>query len=419
MRLIRTLQFSVFALGLIAAVSGQAATPPTVTTLAATNVASASATLKALVNPNGATTLAWLEWGPGNALRFKTTPTNIGSGTSASTISVPISNLTASVIYNCRAVASNSLGIVRSLTLPFGVPTVTLSGAAIITNAMFAPFNDPGASASALPTALAVGDSYALVLKADGFSIGWGQFTDGRTNIQTTLSNLTAVAASYDHSLGLTKSGAIVGWGTNDIGQLNPPSDATNIIAIAAGSQFSLALRNDGVVLGWGLDDLGQVDVPPEATNVIAIAAGFSHSVALCADGTVLEWGEFASGFTTGAPPEATNVVAVAAGYSHTIALRADGTVVTWGSDSLPVVTIPSNITNIIAIAGGFAHSLALRADGTLLGWGQNTFNELSIPAGLRATPDSPCRSPHWANCYSPGISAGNNVGACMDFCLA
>jgi len=356
------------------------ATAPRVSTLTASNVTATTATLTATANPGSATTAAWLEWGPGNAFKFRTAATNIGNGGSPVSFATPISGLTSGIIYRYRAVASNSLGVVRGMVVPFGVPAVTLNGANPQTNFLGASFVDSGAVASGFPAAIAVGDSHVLALKADGTMVGWGTNANDQISFADAATNIVAISAGYVHSLALRADGLILGWGSDEFGQLDVAPEATNVVAIASGYSHNLALRKDGTVASWGLDDRSQVTIPDEATNVVSISAGYTHSMALRADGTVVEWGEFPSG-PVGAPPEATNVVAIAGGFSHSLALRANGTVVAWGDDATGATIVPSSATNVVAIAAGFSHSLGLRADGTIIGWGSTNYGEIKIPS--------------------------------------
>src|SRR5438445_8608520 len=100
------------------------ATVPRVTTLTTSNVTATTATLTGTANPGSATTTAWFEWGPGNAFKFSTATTNVGNGAGTLSFSSAITGLTSGIIYHCRAVASNNLGVVRGMALPFGTPTV-------------------------------------------------------------------------------------------------------------------------------------------------------------------------------------------------------------------------------------------------------------------------------------------------------
>ena len=56
---------------------------PQVSTLPATGVSTTSATLNAVVNPNGLPTTAWFQWGTTTSYGNLTSVANLGSGTTA------------------------------------------------------------------------------------------------------------------------------------------------------------------------------------------------------------------------------------------------------------------------------------------------------------------------------------------------
>jgi alpha-tubulin suppressor-like RCC1 family protein len=385
----------------------EASTP--LSTLAPTNVTVSTATLRGSVTPGATATTVWFEWGPGSAIQYSTPPTNIGTSSTPVIFIAPITNLTPGTFYQCRAVASNSTNTLRGITVTFGAPILTLNGAASLTNMTGIPYIESGATASNAPVAIAVGDSHALALKADGRVTGWGTNDAGQLNITNIATNFVAIAAGNGFSLGLRADGRVMGWGANDpgIGQTVIPTSATNVVAIAAGDYHSLALRMDGTIVGWGFDGYYQNETPAD-NNYIAIAEGVAHSLALHSDGTITGWGDdtywqisnitnvsqvvaigagldysvalqsngtvrVAPGDMPGVaavPAGATNIVAIAAGYAHILALRADGTVFAWGGNDYGELNKPQEATNVIAIAAGFGRSQALLADGTLMGWG-------------------------------------------------
>ena len=85
---------------------------PQISTLAATDVSTNSATLNGTVNPNGYPTTAWFQWGNTTNYGNLTSVTNLGSGTTALPLSVPLAGLTPSVTYHFRIVATNDHGLV-------------------------------------------------------------------------------------------------------------------------------------------------------------------------------------------------------------------------------------------------------------------------------------------------------------------
>lgn len=81
--------------------------PPTVTTLAASNVSAWKATLRGTVNPHGTNATAWFEWGATTSYGNVTPVQPLAGGSSAVTVSAAISNLTHLASYHYRLVASN------------------------------------------------------------------------------------------------------------------------------------------------------------------------------------------------------------------------------------------------------------------------------------------------------------------------
>jgi hypothetical protein len=85
--------------------------PPTVTTLAPTTYQSGTtATLNASVNPKGAATTVYFQYGFTTSYGSTSAATGIGSGTTAQSVGVNVSGLQELTVYHCRAVAYNSGG---------------------------------------------------------------------------------------------------------------------------------------------------------------------------------------------------------------------------------------------------------------------------------------------------------------------
>jgi hypothetical protein len=112
--------------------------PPQVSTLSATAVTTNAATLNGAVNPKGSPTAAWFQWGTTNDYGNLTPVTDMGSGTNALALSVPLAGLTPGVVYQFRVAATNSYGTVygsgqafTALALP---QVLTLSATAVTAN---------------------------------------------------------------------------------------------------------------------------------------------------------------------------------------------------------------------------------------------------------------------------------------------
>jgi hypothetical protein len=97
---------------------------PSVSTDAATNVATNSADLNGHVNPNWKDTGGWFEWGTSAAMSsYSQTPSQfLGSGNNTGTISASVSGLTSSTTYYYRTVAYNVLGTSKGNVMSFTTP---------------------------------------------------------------------------------------------------------------------------------------------------------------------------------------------------------------------------------------------------------------------------------------------------------
>ena len=104
--------------------------PPIVTTNAATNVASFSATLHGTVNPHGSTTSVHFQYG--HTTNYGSVTANQSfSGTTTQNVSANISVLSASTTYHCRIVATNSHGTSYGSDRTFS--TLTATGPPVVT----------------------------------------------------------------------------------------------------------------------------------------------------------------------------------------------------------------------------------------------------------------------------------------------
>lgn len=343
------------------------------------------ASLLGTVNPNGAATTAWFEWGTNVLYGRLTKPTALGNGLTNVTLRGTLAGLIPGMAYHYRIVATNSAGTSAGRDVVFQnsarvvkPPAVMLRGPNPMTNECHSLFTDPGAVTVAPLSAISASGYYSLALKTDGTVGAWGN----GPAVPAALTNVTAIAAGYIHDLALRADGTVVGWGDNAFGETNTPLGLKDAVAIAAGWGYSLALRADGTLVCWGMNNYTPAPIPPGLSNVTAVAAGFDLCLAAKSDGSVVGWGHPSFGGT--APPASlSNAVAVAAGFSFGLGLTAQGTVEGWGYNGEGQTSVPDNLSNVVAIAAGFYHSLALKADGTVVGWGDDFYGEATPPPGL------------------------------------
>ncbi len=355
---------------------------PTVTTLSATGVSNTVATLNGTAIPNGAATTTWFEWGLSSVSNTNTTaPVSVGNGLGSVPISSLLSSLTPGVVYHYRAVASNSVGVVRGNDFVFGSPELSLNGAAAVTNECHAPFNDPGATMTAEPLLIAAGGQHSVAVKSGATLVAWGNNPFGQTNVPVGLTAV-AVSAGGNHNLAIKSDGTVAAWGYNNSGQINVPGGLNNVISVAAEGDNSLALKSDGTMVHWGANMSGALNIPGGLSNVVGIAAGNIHNTALKSDGTVSCWGYGVFG-QTAVPPGLNSVAAIAGGSYHTLALKSNATVVAWGDNTGGQTNVPGGLNSVVAISAGSQHSLALKSNGTVVAWGSNTYGQSTVPAGL------------------------------------
>ncbi len=102
--------------------------PPVVTTIAATNVASASATLNGTVNPYGSNATGYFIWGTSpTGLSDTTAAASLGAGMTAVSISKTVGSLMPNTVYYYTAVGSTANGIIHGDTLSFSTVPSSLA----------------------------------------------------------------------------------------------------------------------------------------------------------------------------------------------------------------------------------------------------------------------------------------------------
>lgn len=98
-------------------------TAPTANTLSATHVATSTVTLRATVDANGLETMYWFEYSTdsllGSVLLSSTPQKSAGAGSNPTQVETSVTGLNPDTNYYFRAVAQNSLGIVRGDKLTF------------------------------------------------------------------------------------------------------------------------------------------------------------------------------------------------------------------------------------------------------------------------------------------------------------
>lgn len=278
---------------------------------------------------------------------------------------------------------------------------------------------------------VSAGQSYSIVLLADGNVWGWGGNDDDQLGIEERssirpvqmpgLRDICAIEAGLNHLVALDASGTV--WWRGSYNDAYDHSDEpnyqpslepiTHMVMISAGGHHDLALDERGIVWAWGYNNYGQLGngtissarkpVQVEGLDdVISIAAGTDHSLAIRSDGTLWGWGDNrAKQISSGLPNKVLratkidgpgDIVQVSGGYWHSIALAKDGRVWVWGVvdwTSIPEIMDGAIIDQYydltplefpspaIAIDAGGDYSTVLLKNGQVWTWGVNSHGQL------------------------------------------
>jgi hypothetical protein len=109
---------------------------PVAVTGSPTGVTVTSATLNGTVDPNGRATTSYFEYGTSTSYGSKTPLKSAGSGTTATSVSAPVSSLTPGRLYHYRLVATSDAGLSRGADRTFstaGRPTAVTGPASSLT----------------------------------------------------------------------------------------------------------------------------------------------------------------------------------------------------------------------------------------------------------------------------------------------
>ena len=384
--------------------------PPIATTEGASGVGPHAATLGATVNPNGADTHYYFEYGTTSTFFEGDVPAqpgnDAGSGTTPVKVNVGLGGLAPYTTYYYRVLASNSTGTSYGAEKQFTTTaTGTFSAGGYHTCALV-----PGGSVDCWGE-----DSYGEL----GNETNKGIFT---TPVAVSgIGNATEVSAGGFHTCALLSGGSVDCWGYNKYGELGDGgtkesttpvavSGISNAIEVSGGDFHTCALLSGGKIDCWGENAFGQLgngtyqnSSTPVAVSGISTAtsvtAGNLGTCATLSGGKVDCWGygefgELGDGKTENSPTPvavsgistATSVAAV--GDFHACAVLSGGKIDCWGDNedgelgngttensSIPVAV--SGITTGAEVAAGAFHSCARLSGKSLDCWGENYFGEL------------------------------------------
>ena len=180
-----------------------------------------------------------------------------------------------------------------------------------------------------------------------------------------------SISIGRDSAFAIKSNGTLWSWGSNAYGQLGYYSTATRLSpvqvgaltdwsSVSAGKYQTLAIKTNGTLWTWGYGSLGELGISDITINI--------SSPTQVGSGTT--WASIAVG---------TQVV---------LATKTDGTLWSWGGGGFGQLGLgdtadrssPTQVgalTNWSSVAAGYIFSLATKTDGTLWAWGYNAYGQL------------------------------------------
>jgi alpha-tubulin suppressor-like RCC1 family protein/phosphodiesterase/alkaline phosphatase D-like protein len=412
------------------------APPPVATTLAATAIADAGATLNGSVNANGGTATVAFEYGLTES--YGTTVAAIpatATGTAETAVNATLSGLIPGATYHFRVVATTGNGTIKGadqafstttlatladLTLSQGVVSPAFAGA---TPAYFATVPTTTTSVTLTPVVTTPGATVTVagVSVDSGSASGPLDLAIGGNRIDVVV---TAEGGGTSRTYSVTVTRLPETFVFNSAADV--PLTADEFVAAGAAGDFVLTFAptpgtNLTVVQNTGKNAIqgtfsnlaqGQVVSLSYGGVSYAFAANYlggtgNDLVLQWANMRVLGWGANGGSLGNGGTANSSvavpvtmtgalagkTVLAVSVGASHSLALCVDGTLAAWGSNNygqlgnnsttasdVPVLVTLTGVLagkTVTAIATGGGLSLALCSDGTLASWGYNSYGQL------------------------------------------
>ena len=282
----------------------------------------------------------------------------------------------------------------------------------------------------------ATGDTFSVLLKADGTLWSWGSNQHGQLGLGPgvysrrtatrvgSASDWSQIVAGNLHVLALKSDGTLWAWGFGADGRLGLGDDTSDRLVptqvgaaddwayVAAGLRYSFAVKSDGTLWAWGPNNEGQLGTGDTETRFVPTQVGSdsdwrvvdgggtyqsAFAAALKTDGSLWTWGGNNHG-QLGQGDKVDRLLPLQVGDdadwagiclsdADVEAFKDDGTLWVWGSNEVGQiglgagaaadVMIPTLLEGDWAVAAsGDNSTFAIKGDGTLWAWGDNTYGQ-------------------------------------------
>ena len=381
---------------------------PSVSTSAASSIASNSATLGGSVNPNGVDTHVWFQYSTSSSMAgsVATPQQDIGSGTSTLPFSAGISGLASNTVYYFEAWASSSGGVSSGsilslttsgsqLTAPTGLsptdgstnvsitPTLTwsaVSGATGytvffgITNPPYAAGTTTGVNATSYVPGQLSGNTmyYWRVVATNATSSASSPIISFTT--MTAAVNGPVLVSGLSNPNGLAIDTDTVYW--TEFGGLirKVPKTGGAPVTLYASQYNPSGIAADGTNVYFG-DGVSIRSVPKGGGTSTVLAAGTPSQIAL--DSNNLYWTDFSAGAIRKMPKTGGTPVTIATGTNSPSGITTDGINVYWSEFSSPGAVRKVSVNGgTPTVLGTNVNNIGVAIDPASANvyWGENVF---------------------------------------------
>jgi hypothetical protein len=323
---------------------------PAASTGSATSVTATGAVIAGTVNPNGSATTYQVQYGTSGAYGSATAPGSAGSGTTATTISVPIGGLAPDTTYHYRVTATNPSGTADGTDATFTTskapPSLTplAPGSVTATSALAAASVNPNGVTTSVTFQYGHTTAYGSTTTAASAGAGTSPL-----RVQATIAGLLPGTAYHYRAIATSADGTTYGADTAFATAKAAPAATTGAASIV----LTDGARLTGTVAPAGVETSYQFQYGP--------TAGYGQQTALTVAGSgtsKVSVGTTISGLAAGTPYHYRLVAISADGTTA----GTDATFTTTGDAASPGGTLPP-ISRTMAVA---ITSSAVQLDGAI-----------------------------------------------------
>ena len=229
-----------------------AASTPTVTTGPVTAIGPTTATVAGTVNPNGASTTWHIEYGTTTGYGSETPSTNVGSGTSAISVSADLNGLAPGTTYHYRVDATNSAGTTHGadgLLTTSAAPQAVTGGASSVTtgSAMLNGTVNPNGRATTWYFEYGTSTSYGTKTPTKDAGLGAAP-----TSVSASVTGLTASRTYHYRIVAMSDAGTSTGSDQTFVTSTAPAATTNPASSVGdSGARLNGTVTPNGASTTW------------------------------------------------------------------------------------------------------------------------------------------------------------------------